>query len=218
MTRVPSSIPLGRHLVAFRMVVVIGAAVLLGACGSSSGSVEADASVVGDLSGTPEGLPAHSPSRFDFGAEASDARVAMWDIDVRPDGVGLPAGSGTVAEGEQVYMIHCIACHGPTGIEGPNDRLVNSEQWDAFPRSRAIGNYWPYATTLYDYVRKAMPQLTPGILTHDQVYSVIAYVLYLNEIITADAVMDDRSLPQVVMPARDKFVMDDRLGGVGPIR
>jgi mono/diheme cytochrome c family protein len=218
MTRVRSSIPLGRHLVAFRMVVVIGAAVLLGACGSSSGSVEADASVVGDLSGTPEGLPAHAPSRFAFGAEASDARVAMWDIDVRPDGAGLPAGSGTVAEGEQVYMIHCIACHGPTGIEGPNDRLVNTEQWDAVPTGRAIGNYWPYATTLYDYVRKAMPQLTPGVLTHDQVYSVIAYVLYLNEIIPADAVMDARSLPQVVMPARDKFVMDDRLGGVGPIR
>ena len=200
------------------MVVAIGAAVLLGACGPSQGAIEADASVVGDLSGTPDGLPAHAPSRFAFGLEASDARVAMWDIDVRPDGAGLPAGSGTVADGEQVYMIHCIACHGPTGVEGPNDRLVNSEQWDAFPTGRAIGNYWPYATTLYDYVRKAMPQLTPGILTHDQVYSVIAYVLYLNEIIPADAVMDAQSLPQVVMPARDKFVMDDRLGGVGPIR
>lgn len=115
-------------------------------------------------------------------------------------------------------MIHCVACHGPTGTEGPNDRLVNFEQWDAYPTSRAIGNYWPYATTLYDYIRKAMPQLTPGILTHNQVYGVIAYVLYLNGIIPESAVMDARSLPAVRMPARDRFVTDDRTGGAGQIR
>ena len=163
--------------------------------------------------GTPEGIPAHAPEAFGFGAPASEARVASWDIDVRPDGTGLPDGRGSVAEGRDVYNVHCIACHGPTGTEGPNDRLVDSEQWDAYPTSRTVGNYWPYATTLYDYIRKAMPQLTPGILNEDQVYAVIAYILYMNEIVPEDAVMDATTLPAVVMPARDKFVVDDRVGG-----
>ncbi|MEM7417025.1 MAG: cytochrome c [Gemmatimonadota bacterium] len=163
-------------------------------------------------------LPSHAPDRFDFGAEASAARVAMWDIDVRPDGEGLPPGQGSVAEGREVYMIHCVACHGPTGTEGPNDRLVDSEQWDDVPTTRTVGNYWPYATTLYDYIRKAMPQLTPGILTEDQVYAVIAYILHLNEIVPEDAVMNAETLPAVVMPARDKFVVDDRIGGTGVVR
>lgn len=181
-----------------------------GATGSAGATIAAD--------GTAEGLPAHAPPRFGFGTEASAARVASWDIDVRPDGAGLPAGRGSVAQGREVYNVHCVACHGATGTEGPNDRLVDSEQWDLNPGSRAIGNYWPYATTLYDYIRKAMPQLTPGILSDDQVYAVIAYLLYLNEIVPEDAVMDAETLPAVVMPARDKFVVDDRAGGAGPIR
>lgn len=163
-------------------------------------------------------VPEGGPERFGFGASASEARIAMWDIDVRPDGAGLPPGSGSVAEGRIVYNSQCIACHGPTGTEGPNDRLVDSEQWDDVPTTRTIGNYWPHATTLYDYIRKAMPQLTPGILTHDQVYAVIAYLLYMNEIVPEDAVMDANTLPAVVMPARDKFVVDDRVGGTGTVR
>jgi cytochrome c len=115
-------------------------------------------------------------------------------------------------------MTHCVACHGPTGVEGPNDRLVDSEQWDAYPSTRTVGNYWPYATTLFDFTRKAMPQLTPGILSNDEVYAVVAYILHLNGIVPEDAVMDARTLPAVVMPARDKFVVDDRTGGPGVIR
>jgi len=172
----------------------------------------------GVSAGTPEGLAANAPPRFEFGSPAADARIAMWDIDVRPDGQGLPPGSGTVAEGRDVFLTHCVACHGPTGTEGPNDRLVDTRQWDEAPTTRAVGNYWPYATTLYDYIRKAMPQLTPGTLTNDQVYSSIAYILYLNEIVPEDAVMNAETLPAVVMPARDKFVVDDRTGGAGPIR
>lgn len=164
------------------------------------------------------GTPAHGPARFGFGAEASASRVAAWDIDVRPDGAGLPPGSGSVEEGRVVYVTWCVACHGPTGTEGPNDRLVDAEQWDLYPTSQTIGNYWPYATTLYDYIRKAMPQSTPGILTPDQVYAVIAYVLWMNEIVPDDAVMDATTLPAVVMPARDRFVVDDRVGGSGPVR
>jgi mono/diheme cytochrome c family protein len=163
-------------------------------------------------------IPAHAPTRFGFGAEASAARVAAWDIDVRPDGAGLPAGSGSVAQGKVVYQTWCVACHGPTGTEGPNDRLVDTSPWEVAPTSQAIGNYWPYATTLFDYIRKAMPQTTPGILAPDQVYAVIAYLLWMNEIVADDAVMDAETLPAVVMPARDRFVPDDRIGGSGPVR
>ncbi len=163
-------------------------------------------------------LQSHAPASFGFGAEASEARIASWDIDVRPDGEGLPPGSGSVTRGREVYQLHCVACHGSTGTEGPNDRLVDTEQWADSPATRTVGNFWPYATTLYDYIRKAMPQATPGILTADEVYAVIAYILYLNEIVPEDAVLDAEVLPSVVMPARDKFVIDDRIGGAGPIR
>jgi cytochrome c len=166
----------------------------------------------------PYVLPTHAPGRFGFGAEASPARVALWDIDVKPDGEGLPAGRGSVAEGRQVYLTHCVACHGPTGTEGPNDRLVGTEPWGDWPGSLTVGGYWPYATTLYDYIRKAMPQLTPGILTADQTYAVIAHILNLNGIVADDAVMDAESLPAVRMPSRDRFVMDDREGGAGTVR
>lgn len=158
-------------------------------------------------------LPAHAPARFGFGSVASEARVALWDIDVRPDGEGLPPGSGTVMEGEAVYEAHCIACHGPTGTEGPNDRLVGTQPWRQWPAGRAVGNYWPYATTLFDYIRKAMPQTTPGVLTADETYGVIAYILSLNGLVSDDATMDTETLPAVVMPARDRFVTDDRTGG-----
>ena len=158
-------------------------------------------------------LPAHAPERFDLGSGASSARIAMWDVDVKPDGEGLPPGRGTVAEGEVVFRTYCVPCHGPTGTEGPNDQLVGSEPWEEWPGSSTVGGYWPYATTLYDYIVRAMPQLTPGILTPDQTYAVIAYILNRNGIVPADAVMDAETLPAVRMAARDRFVTDDRQGG-----
>ncbi len=126
-----------------------------------------------------------------------------------------------MTQGEAVYQAQCAACHGPTGTEGPNDRLVGREPREGFPFGqtrafrlmRTIGNYWPYATTLYDFVNRAMPQTAPGSLTPDEVYAVSAYLLYLNEIIPADAVLDAETLPAVLMPARDRFVVDDREGG-----
>lgn len=160
-----------------------------------------------------DALPPQAPSRFGFGAEASEARIALWDVDVKPNGEGLPPGSGTVAEGETVFRTHCIACHGPTGTEGPNDQLVGTEPWGEWPGSSTVGGYWPYATTLYDYIVRAMPQLTPGVLTADQTYAVIAYILNRNGIVPADAVMSAETLPAVRMPARDRFVMDDRQPG-----
>jgi cytochrome c len=137
----------------------------------------------------------------------------MWDVDVKPDGEGLPPGRGTVPEGEVVFRTYCVPCHGPTGTEGPNDQLVGSEPWEQWPGSSTVGGYWPYATTLYDYIVRAMPQLTPGVLTPDQTYAVIAYILNENGIVPADAVMDARTLPAVRMPARERFVPDDRRGG-----
>lgn len=202
-------------------VLLVGATVLAAAgCEAAAPSSAPASGGAPDLaySGTAGDLPDNAPARFGFGREATEARVAEWDIDVRPDGAGLPPGSGSVAEGREVYMVHCVACHGPTGTEGPNDVLVNTEQWDLFPTSRAIGNYWPHATTLYDFIRKAMPQLTPGILSDDEVYAVVGYLLYLNEIVPEDAVMNAETLPAVVMPARDRFVVDDRTGGPGPVR
>ncbi len=155
---------------------------------------------------------AEPPERFGFGSAASAERIALWDVDVKPDGEGLPPGSGSVAEGERVYLAHCIACHGPTGREGPNDALAG-EPWEEWPAGRTVGGYWPYSTTLFDYIAKAMPQLAPGTLTADETYAVIAYILRLNDLVPEDAVMDARTLPAVEMPYRDRFVPDNRTGG-----
>lgn len=157
--------------------------------------------------------PQQAPVRFGFGKPADAARVAAWDIDVRPDGVGLPTGSGTVAAGATVYQQRCASCHGATGIEGPRDHLVGTEPWVEWPVNPTVGNYWPYATTLYDYIVRAMPQDKPGSLTADETYAVIAWILNRNQLIPADAVMNKTTLPAVKMPARDRFVPDDRTGG-----
>jgi len=141
------------------------------------------------------------------------------DTDVRPDGTGLPAGSGSVQQGEAIYAEKCVVCHGDRGEGGLNDRLVGREPRDhgAFsvdPEARkTVGNYWPYATTLFDYTWRSMPFTEPGTLRPDEVYALVAYLLYLNEIVDRDAVMTRETLPDVAMPARDRFVMDDRRGG-----
>ena len=196
------------------LALASAAAVALGGCGGAPGDA------LGDRSGNPSSadfksprLPDHAPDRFEFGAAASQARVALWDIDVKPDGDGLPPGSGSVEEGRVLYEVQCLVCHGPTGAEGPNDRLVPAGEWRQWPQGRTVGGYWPYATTLFDYVRRAMPQTTPGSLTDDQVYAVSAYVLHLNGLLPVDATLDSASLAAVDMPARDRFVPDDRRGG-----
>jgi len=160
------------------------------------------------------------PVRFRLGREATPEEIAAWDIDVRPDGEGLPPGRGTVAEGKKVYAQLCVSCHGARGEGGQYEALVGREPRQGFPFGRhdpplkqTVGNYWPYATTLYDYINRAMPQAVPNSLKPDEVYSLVAFILYMNEIVPEHAVMDRESLPQVVMPARDRFVMDNRRGG-----
>lgn len=158
------------------------------------------------------------PESFGFGRSASPEEIAAWDIDVMPDGSGLPPGSGTVAEGAALYAAQCFMCHGRTGVEGPNDRLVVHDTDESFPdasdpdawRHRTIGNYWPYATTLFDYIRRSMPMNVPGSLDADEVYALTAYLLHLNYIVDADTTLDAVSLANIEMPARDRFVPDDR--------
>lgn len=174
---------------------------------------------------TPGPAPAangdSAPERFGFGRPATAAEIRAWDVDVRPDGRGLPRGRGSVGEGAAIYAARCAKCHGETGREGPFARLVGREPRAGFPFGRhplllglrTIGNYWPYATTLYDYLSRAMPFDAPGSLAPDEVYAVVAFLLHRNGIIGPDAVMDARTLPQVAMPARDRFVRDDRRGG-----
>ena len=161
------------------------------------------------------------PERFGFGTPATREEIRQADTDVTPDGRGLPHDSGTVAQGESIYRLRCSGCHGLTGTEGPFDHLVEREPGDSFnfgrdPKflaKRTIGNYWPYATTLYDYINRAMPFDAPGSLSSSEVYSVVAYLLYRNQIVPGNAIMSDRTLPLVRMPARDRFVVDDRSGG-----
>jgi cytochrome c len=200
---------------ALRIAGSAAVVLLLTGCGVDDGTEALGVASSGAGEGAMEGyaLPTGAPERFSFGAPASAARVAAWDIDVKPDGEGLPEGSGTVADGERVYMVHCLACHGPTGVEGPYNRVVATDPWEEWPVNRGVGNYWPYATTLYDYIRRAMPQLAPGSLTPDETYAVIAFLLHRNGIIAEDVVMSRETLPAVEMPARGRFVVDDRTGG-----
>ena len=144
-----------------------------------------------------------------FGTAASAEEIARFDISIPPSGAGLPAGSGTAKQGAAVYAAKCLACHGEKGAGKPADALVGGIGSLATARPvRTVGSYWPYATTLFDYVRRAMPITNPLSLSDDEVYAVSAYVLFLNGIVGEDAVMNAQTLPQVKMPNRDGFVSD----------
>src|SRR5499426_253514 len=143
-----------------------------------------------------------------LGREATPAQIAGWDISVGPDGAGLPPGKGTPAAGALVYEQKCQACHGARGAGQPNDRLVGGQGTLASKAPvKTIGSYWPYATTVFDYVRRAMPYTQAQSLTNDEVYAVTAYLLHLNGIIGAQAVMNAQTLPQVQMPNRENFIL-----------
>ena len=200
---------------------VIGLTLLAAGC-SSDRDARRDTGVAGAPTANVElasARPADLAPRFrTIGRTATPAEQRAWNIDVNPEGRGLPEGRGTYERGASVFAAQCAACHGPKG-EGiaPNPRLIGPEPRDfSFGRDPAlvktIGNYWPYATTLYDYINRAMPFTAPGSLPPNDVYSVIAFLLAENGVVDRGTAMDAKSLPRVVMPGKSHFVPDNRAG------
>jgi len=171
-----------------RALVLVGCVVSLTGCAGSTGS-------------TPRETP-------NLGRPATQAEIAGWDISIAPDGAGLPAGRGTSAQGARVYEAKCQTCHGAKGVGQPNDRLVGGQGTLASTAPvRTVGSYWPYATTVFDYVRRSMPYTQSQSLTNDEVYAVTAYLLHQNGIIAETDEMNAQTLPRVKMPNRDHFIV-----------
>ena len=188
-----------------RRSLVLTLAVTLGACAGDSGT------------------PAPSMRRhYELGRAATPQEVAALDADVGPDGAGLPAGSGTAVQGEALFTTKCAVCHGAKGQGTPplypaiigRNPTEEGFRFGADPKlNRTIGNYWPYATTVFDYVRRAMPHPAPGSLTNDEVYALTAYLLAANQVIPMTTSLDAAALKAVKMPYVSKFVPDNRRGG-----
>jgi cytochrome c len=152
-------------------------------------------------------LPCVAAETPQLGRAASPEDVARADLSISSDGRNLPPGSGSVAQGASVYQTKCLACHGANGGGGPMDRLTGGLGTLTSDRPvKTVASYWPYATTVFDYIRRAMPPTAPQSLTHEEVYAVTAYLLSVDGIVPKDAVLDARTLPNVRMPNRDGFV------------
>jgi cytochrome c len=162
------------------------------------------------------GLITACSSNYDFnkstglGKSISEQQLQAWNIDVNAKGVGLPAGSGSVTAGELVFQQQCASCHGAQGQGGVANRLVGGGGLNTANPIKTVGSYWPYATTIFDYIRRAMPHNAPQSLSNDQVYAVTAYILYLNKIIPTDSVMNAQTLPLVKMPNQHGFIPVER--------
>lgn len=141
-----------------------------------------------------------------LGQPLTAAETARWSLNVFPDGRGLPPGSGTAAQGEPLFATHCAACHGASGQGGTAEELVGGIGTLATAdAAKTVGSYWPYATTLFDLIRRAKPMTAPGSLRPDEVYALTAYVLHLNGLVTKDTPIDAKSLSAIRMPNRDGF-------------
>ena len=214
-----------------RRILLAAALLAVTACGQEDGADLGDSMTESGTSGMTATLASGDDPQasgragaaqpvYGFGTPATESQIAAWDIDIGPDGAGLPPGQGSVAEGLDVWVRHrCILCHGPTGREGPNDIITGRIPGDEFPFANdrslrsTVGNYWPYATTLFDYTRRAMPFDLPGTMTDEEVYAVVGAMLYFNDLLPADAVVDSAMVVDTRMPARDRFVPDNRTGG-----
>ena len=142
-----------------------------------------------------------------LGKPITEADIAAWNIEVLPDGTGLPPGSGTPAQGAKIYAEKCAACHGENGKGGRSAALVGGGPLDRINVTKTIANYWPYATTVFDFTRRAMPWQAPRTLTNDEVYALTAYMLALNKLIGENDVMNAETLPKVKMPNADNFII-----------
>ena len=155
------------------------------------------------------------PKTFGHGRVVTKAEINAWDIDIRPDGKGLPPGQGSVSKGRAIYVQKCAACHGEKSagqleVKTLGPALIGDTILKGI--GKTIGNYWPYATTLFDYIRRAMPYPQPGSLSNIEVYSLTAYLLNANHVVV-DTVQNAKTLPKIVMPAKKLFVFDNRKGG-----
>src|SRR5471032_1822748 len=154
---------------------------------------------------------AQAQSPYGIGRAATPAEIAGWNIDIDRDGDNLPPGSGSVSHGHEVFDQQCASCHGAKGEGGLGDRLVGGQGTIATPKPvRTVGSYWPYAPTLFDYIRRAMPQNAPQSLSNEDVYAVSAYILNLNGLLPADGTLVAKTLSAIKMPNRSMFVGDPR--------
>lgn len=186
---------------AVAVVLAMATAFVLGCAGSSETSVRTSTET-----STRTSQGAASPN---LGREPATEALMRARIRVASDGSNLPTGRGTAAEGETLYVANCMRCHGLAGAGKPADRLVGGVGSLAEPRPiKTVGSYWPRATTIFDYVRRAMPYDRPGSLGNDQVYAITAYLLAENQIIDAQTEMNATTLPRVEMPNQNGFVTD----------
>ena len=157
------------------------------------------------VSGFSRTVYAQSPG---LGKKISQADVAAWDISILPDGTGLPAGSGTSAQGAKIFAAKCAACHGEGAKGGANAALVGSPPLTSgIDAPKTVANFWGQTSTVFDFIRRAMPWQAPRTLTNDEVYALTAYVLALNKIIGENDTMNAQTLPKVRMPNRDGFIV-----------
>jgi len=149
--------------------------------------------------------------KFNLGKIATKTEIAGWDIDVRPDGLGAPIGSGSAIIGEEVYAEQCASCHGDfgEGLDRWPELVGGEDSLDTHDPVKTTGSYWPYASTMYDYIYRAMPFGVAQSLTHDETYQVVAYLLYMNEIIEEDFVLNDKNIGKIKMPNVEGFLMPD---------
>ena len=148
-----------------------------------------------------------------LGKPINPAEIAAWDINILPDGTGLPPGGGTPAEGARVYAAKCSACHGQNGKGGANAALAGGNPIKDMESEKTIANFWPFATTVFDYIRRAMPWRQPRSLANEEVYALTAYILSINKLIGENDTMNAQTLPKVQMPNRGGFIIrfPDRL-------
>ena len=190
-------------------VMSLAAVLMLAGCSEKTTSVDTASRTVQPASLSTDNV---KHTLFGLGETATSAQIAGWDIDVRPDGLGLPEGEGSVEDGEMLYEDKCASCHGTFGEgEGRWPKLAGGLGTLSQERpDKTVGSYWPYASTLWDYIHRAMPFPAPQSLAVDEVYAITAYVLNLNDLVDDDFVLSRDNFSTIEMPNKDGFFVDDR--------